>query len=114
VFFSVSADSCSISGGFGCGHRVSLLFCPTVKFAMVLNCFHNSTATGKAATKGAAATVNGYMAFLLFSVAGLACKRVPLVFLFVLFSDGFVFLLLSVVRFVGSTTYMIVRLFAGE
>lgn len=35
--------------------------------------------------------VNGYMAFLLFSVAGLAF-----------------------VRFVGSTTYMIVRLFAGE
>jgi chitin synthase len=32
------------------------------------------TATGKAATKGSAATVNGYMAFILFSVAGLACK----------------------------------------
>lgn len=40
-----------------------------------------STATGKAADKGASATVNGYMAFLLFSVAGLACeslKRAPL------------------------------------
>jgi hypothetical protein len=31
------------------------------------------TATGKAAEKGSAAAVNGYMAFLLFSVAGLAC-----------------------------------------
>ncbi|KII90552.1 glycosyltransferase family 2 protein [Plicaturopsis crispa FD-325 SS-3] len=39
----------------------------------------------------ASKTVNGYMAFLLFSVAGLAF-----------------------VRFVGSTTYMLVRLFAGE
>jgi len=47
--------------------------------------------TGTAATKGAAATVNGYMAFVLFSVAGLAF-----------------------IRFMGSTTYMIVRLFAGE
>lgn len=49
------------------------------------------TATGKAADKGAHNTVNGYMAFILFSVAGLAF-----------------------VRFVGSTTYMLVRLFAGE
>jgi len=49
------------------------------------------TATGKAADKGAQATVNGYMAFLLFSVAGLAF-----------------------VRFMGSTLYMIIRLFAGE
>ncbi|KZP09106.1 glycosyltransferase family 2 protein [Athelia psychrophila] len=37
------------------------------------------------------AAVNGYMAFILFSVAGLAF-----------------------IRFVGSTTYMIIRLFAGE
>jgi chitin synthase len=49
------------------------------------------TATGSAADRGAAATVNGYMAFLLFSVAGLA-----------------------LVRFIGSTSYMIVRMFAGE
>jgi len=49
------------------------------------------TATGKAADKGAHATVNGYMAFILFSVAGLAF-----------------------IRFLGSTTYMLVRLFAGE
>ncbi|KAF9034366.1 glycosyltransferase family 2 protein [Panaeolus papilionaceus] len=40
---------------------------------------------------GASKSVGGYMAFLLFSVAGLAF-----------------------VRFVGSSTYMIVRLFAGE
>lgn len=32
------------------------------------------TITGKAADKGAKKTVNGYMAFLLMSVAGLACK----------------------------------------
>jgi len=49
------------------------------------------TATGKASAKGSAATVNGYMAFILFSVAGLAF-----------------------VRFIGSTTYMLIRLFAGE
>ncbi|KAI0783497.1 glycosyltransferase family 2 protein [Abortiporus biennis] len=49
------------------------------------------TATGKASDKGAHATVNGYMAFILFSVAGLA-----------------------LIRFIGSTTYMLVRLFAGE
>jgi len=45
----------------------------------------------KAANGGANKAVNGYMAFLLASVAGLAF-----------------------VRFVGSSTYMIVRLFAGE
>jgi chitin synthase len=48
-------------------------------------------ATGNAATKGSAATVNGYMAFILFSVAGLAF-----------------------IRFIGSTSYMLIRLFAGE
>ncbi|KAI0793146.1 glycosyltransferase family 2 protein [Irpex lacteus] len=49
------------------------------------------SATGKAATEGAHHTVNGYMAFILFSVAGLA-----------------------LIRFLGSTSYMLVRLFAGE
>lgn len=49
------------------------------------------TATGKTTDQGAQNTVKGYMSFLLFSVAGLAF-----------------------VRFVGSTMYMIVRLFAGE
>ncbi|PCH40454.1 glycosyltransferase family 2 protein [Wolfiporia cocos MD-104 SS10] len=49
------------------------------------------TATGSASDNGASATVDGYMAFILFSVAGLAF-----------------------VRFVGSTIYMLVRLFAGE
>ncbi|KAH8082444.1 glycosyltransferase family 2 protein [Cristinia sonorae] len=44
------------------------------------------TATGKASDRGAHATVNGYMAFVLFSVAGLA----------------------------RSTAYMLIRLFAGE
>ncbi|KAG5730212.1 Chitin synthase 4 [Termitomyces sp. T112] len=42
-------------------------------------------------TESANTAVNGYMAFILFSVAGLAF-----------------------IRFVGSTTYMIIRLFAGE
>jgi len=49
------------------------------------------TATGKASDKGAAATVNGYMSFLLFSVAALAF-----------------------VRFCGSTLYLIIRIFARE
>lgn len=48
-------------------------------------------ATGRASDHGAQKTVNGYMAFVLFSVAGLAAFR-----------------------FAGSTIYMIVRLFAGE
>ncbi|KAJ7276864.1 glycosyltransferase family 2 protein [Mycena rebaudengoi] len=51
-----------------------------------------ATASSKGASNiSAAHAVNGYMAFLLFSVAGLAF-----------------------VRFVGSTLYMIIRLFAGE
>jgi len=49
------------------------------------------SATGNAATRGANNTVNGYMSFILFSVAGLAF-----------------------IRFCGSTTYMLIRLFAGE
>ncbi|EJD38050.1 glycosyltransferase family 2 protein [Auricularia subglabra TFB-10046 SS5] len=47
--------------------------------------------TGDAGSKGANKTVNGYLAFVLFSVAGLAAFR-----------------------FIGATSYMIVRLFAGE
>jgi len=54
--------------------------------------------------------VNGYMAFLLFSVAGLACECWVISLLY----GCWILLLPSVVRFVGSTTYMIVRLFAGE
>ncbi|KAF9465779.1 glycosyltransferase family 2 protein [Collybia nuda] len=49
------------------------------------------TANGRAKVTGANNAVNGYMAFILFSVAGLAF-----------------------IRFIGSTTYMVVRLFAGE
>jgi chitin synthase len=49
------------------------------------------TMAEKASIEGASRTLNGYMTFILFSVAGLA-----------------------LVRFVGSTAYMIVRLFAGE
>lgn len=49
------------------------------------------SATSKAQDSGAAASVKGYMTFLLYSVAGLAF-----------------------IRFVGSTLYMVIRLFAGE
>ncbi|KAF8259401.1 chitin synthase-domain-containing protein [Lactarius quietus] len=49
------------------------------------------TTTGSAKTKGANSTVNGYLIFILYSVA-----------------------VLAFVRFVGSTLYMIIRLFAGE
>jgi len=48
-------------------------------------------ATGSASSKGASSTVNGYMAFVLFSVAGLAF-----------------------IRFCGSTSYLLIRIFAGE
>ncbi|KAH9035911.1 hypothetical protein EDB85DRAFT_2143404 [Lactarius pseudohatsudake] len=49
------------------------------------------TTNGSAKTSGANSTVNGYLIFILYSVA-----------------------LLAFVRFVGSTAYMIIRLFAGE
>jgi len=49
------------------------------------------TTNGDAKTSGANKTVNGYLIFILYSV-----------------------FLLALVRFIGSTTYMIVRLFAGE
>ncbi|EJC98439.1 glycosyltransferase family 2 protein [Fomitiporia mediterranea MF3/22] len=49
------------------------------------------SATGSAASEGAQKTVNGYMAFILFSVAGLAFFR-----------------------FCGSVAYLLVRMFAGE
>ncbi|KAI5121342.1 hypothetical protein M0805_000650 [Coniferiporia weirii] len=49
------------------------------------------SATGTAAQDGASKTVSGYMAFVLFSVAGLAF-----------------------IRFCGSTTYLLIRMFAGE
>ena len=72
-----------------------------------------STTNGSAKTKGADSTVNGYLIFILYSVALLACT----------FVSGFLSLVvltlplplpLEVVRFVGSTAYMIIRLFAGE
>ncbi|KZT69531.1 glycosyltransferase family 2 protein [Daedalea quercina L-15889] len=53
--------------------------------------FRTNTLTGKSSESSANSTVDGYLAFILFSVAGLA-----------------------LVRFIGSTTYMLVRLFAGE
>ncbi|OJT03865.1 Chitin synthase 3 [Trametes pubescens] len=53
--------------------------------------FRTHNATGTASTKGAQHTINGYMAFILFSITGLA-----------------------LIRFVGSTLYMIMRLSSGE
>ncbi|KAI0727135.1 glycosyltransferase family 2 protein [Fomitopsis betulina] len=53
--------------------------------------FRTNTLTGKSSETSADKTVDGYLAFILFSVAGLA-----------------------LVRFIGSTAYMLVRLFAGE
>ncbi|KZV76332.1 glycosyltransferase family 2 protein [Peniophora sp. CONT] len=49
------------------------------------------TATGSAADKGASGTVNGYQIYILYSVVGLA-----------------------LIRFIGSTAYILVRMFAGE
>ncbi|KAH9970285.1 glycosyltransferase family 2 protein [Lactifluus volemus] len=49
------------------------------------------TTNGSAKTSGASHTVNGYLIFILYSVA-----------------------VLAFVRFVGSTLYMIIRMFAGE
>jgi chitin synthase len=49
------------------------------------------TTNGSAKNNGADSTVNGYLIFILYSVA-----------------------LLAFVRFIGSTAYMIIRLFAGE
>lgn len=69
------------------------------------------TQTNDASTANKA--VNGYMAFLLFSVAGLACEYR---FAFVIFVNMVLILFWGnvVVRFVGAATYMVVRLFAGE
>jgi len=49
------------------------------------------TINGNAKTDGANHTVNGYLIFIFYSVA-----------------------LLALVRFIGSTMYMVIRLFAGE
>jgi len=51
----------------------------------------STNAKASTGSGGANNAVNGYMAFLLYSVA-----------------------ILALVRFIGSTTYMVVRLFAGE
>jgi len=49
------------------------------------------TTNGSAETRGAEDTVNGYMIFILYSVA-----------------------LFALVRFIGSTMYMVIRLLVGE
>lgn len=72
-----------------------------------------STTNGSAKTKGADSTVNGYLIFILYSVALLARTFIsgflsPVV---LTLTSTFFF---EVVRFIGSTAYMIIRLFAGE
>ena len=69
------------------------------------------TSTGSAADKGANNTVNGYQIFILYSVVGLARA---LLLLFLKFIRVEADLPCAVIRFVGSTAYMLVRMFAGE
>ncbi|GLB45336.1 putative chitin synthase [Lyophyllum shimeji] len=83
------SDAATMQEDYYRGFRTNVLLAWTLSNALLAAGI--VTATGKAKDTNANATVNGYMAFLLFSVAGLA-----------------------LVRFVGSTTYMVVRLFAGE
>jgi chitin synthase len=71
-----------------------------------------STTNGTAKTSGASATVNGYLIFILYSVAVLARTLKFPHFETVLDAQPLFFSL--VVRFIGSTTYMIIRMFAGE
>ncbi|KAG6896261.1 hypothetical protein C0992_009418 [Termitomyces sp. T32_za158] len=68
------------------GFRTNVLLAWTLSNALLAAVVASANDTQSANT-----AVNGYMAFILFSVAGLA-----------------------LIRFVGSTTYMVVRLFAGE
>ncbi|KAH7913366.1 glycosyltransferase family 2 protein [Hygrophoropsis aurantiaca] len=68
--------------------RTNVLLVWTLSNALLAAVVVAATPSG---SSPAASAVNGYMAFILFSVAGLAF-----------------------VRFLGSTTYLIVRLFAGE
>ncbi|RDB15269.1 Chitin synthase 4 [Hypsizygus marmoreus] len=82
-------DAATVQEDYYRGFRTNVLLAWTLSNALLAAGI--VTANGKAKETGATAAVNGYMAFLLFSVAGLAF-----------------------VRFVGSTTYMVVRLFAGE
>lgn len=62
-------------------------------------------ATSKQSSNG---VVSDYMGFILYSVAGLACGYLNLRGIRMRLTYT------SVVRFLGSTSYMIVRLFAGE
>jgi hypothetical protein len=55
--------------------------------------------------------MNGYIAFILFSEAGLACTSGASLFSNITHPSFISFL---VIRFIGSTTYMLVRLFAGD
>jgi chitin synthase len=70
-----------------------------------------TTTNAKASTSGANVAVSGYMKFLLYSEALLAC--IPS---FLTRIVGFFFneKMILIVRFCGSTGYIIVRMFAGE
>lgn len=69
--------------------RTNVLLAWTLSNALLAAGILNSV--GSASSLGSSATLSGYMAFILYSVA-----------------------ILAFVRFIGSTVYMIIRLFAGE
>ncbi|KAF5340785.1 hypothetical protein D9611_007290 [Ephemerocybe angulata] len=71
--------------------RTNVLLSWTLTNGLLAAAIVSTLSKGDGESPNAQKVVGGYMAFLLFSVAGLAF-----------------------VRFVGSTTYMIIRLFAGE
>lgn len=65
----------NVLGTLGCCDRVSFTMCGKKGGFGFVEQFYFRAATGKASDRGANKTVNGYMAFLLFSVAGLACEH---------------------------------------
>jgi chitin synthase len=72
-----------------------------------------SSTNGNAETSGANKTVNGYLIFILYSVFVLARALSSHLYEQLRVLDAWT-PFSSVVRFIGSTTYMIVRVFAGE
>ncbi|KAF8585057.1 glycosyltransferase family 2 protein [Ramaria rubella] len=71
--------------------RTNVLLAWTLSNALLAAVILSATGSAASASGGASSTVNGYMSFVLFSVAGLAFTR-----------------------FCGSSAYMLIRLFAGE
>ena len=93
--------------------------CWSLSFCKCLSCFPpfvrahlaRSTINGNAKTNGAKHTVNGYLVFIFYSVALRARASVSLSQRLILTLSS---IFSSVVRFIGSTMYMIIRLFIGE